>query len=1050
MTDKQQAPTRHAQGTAKRIPGGLMASQRCGDAAAVQAAEAKPLRDQERPRTADDLVNLLHVLGFTLRPTGTSLTIVTNGEESIVVTIDQADGAKSTINYGPHIKVHHAGVKSFRQPESLVVLACVVTLLKRGYSPRRIELEKTWPLGRDASGRLNIMLRDPRGNSYAIIECQTPGKEYTKARNRTLEDGGQLLSYFQQERATKALYLYCSRIEDGQMVELAEFIRCDALTGANVEELHASWGGTLEPSGIFHRSAGLYDDEFRGITKKQLKNLTRDTGQGVFHSFAEILRRHVVSDKPNAFNKIFNLFLCKIADEDEKSDDQEMDLQWRFGDTGEALLARLTRLYRSGLSEYLRLETEKEYHSPLTEFAFVDVFDKKTFDHNIMVLREVVELLQNYRVKYSARHQYLGDFFEMLLSTGVKQEAGQFFTPVPLARAVIRALPIRRIIDAKIAAGRAEILPFIVDYACGAGHFLTEAIEEVHRVSEGVDPNKLSGRAKSKFTRGRDAYGWASECVFGIEKDHRLAKVAKIATFLNGDGDANIIHGDGLAAFSEASGYPQLLVSRNQHRLGKLDIVVSNPPFSVDNFRRDVQQGANRFRLYKHLSADSGEIECLFLERASQMLVDGGCAAIFFPLSILSNGHAVYRAARRLLAIDFEVCGLIELRNKTFIATPTTTVCCFLKRRGAADVEASAGRLLKLAADVREKLTSGGIDPELVREAVAALANKTAAGIVEAAYDSDTLAHAIRLIADGGLETIIAFSGDSVQEQQRALGYRFSRSRGSEGCPVFKENGVPQTLLYDPGSLENQGRFSGAVLARFERRPVDIPAGDEEIVRFMLAVSSSDIWKIRDGSIENPSAFFVSETSVESASPFGDFIDAMDGVDQSIGDWLDEGRCILVRGAIYPKEIETPRVAATRILTASNLNINTRQITLQQYRYLSSNEHVAEEQRPTPGDIVICTASGSLKHLGKIAVAREAVDAYIGGFLTILRCPAPVDRKIIENNLLSARFRQLIAKAKEQNISNLTEAKLRSFSLHVPTNGKAFIAEVQRRESGAL
>jgi type I restriction enzyme M protein len=97
----------------------------------------------------------------------------------------------------------------------------------------------------------------------------------------------------------------------------------------------------------------------------------------------------VVSDKPNAFNKIFNLFLCKIADEDEKSDDNEMDFQWRFGDTGEALLARLSRLYTRGLSEYLRVQTESEYHSPLNEFAFIDVFDKATFDHNVMVLREV-------------------------------------------------------------------------------------------------------------------------------------------------------------------------------------------------------------------------------------------------------------------------------------------------------------------------------------------------------------------------------------------------------------------------------------------------------------------------------------------------------------------------------------------------------------------------------------------------------------------------------------------------------------------------------------
>ena len=345
-------------------------------------------------------------------------------------------------------------------------------------------------------------------------------------------------------------------------------------------------------------------------------------------------------------------------------------------------------------------------------------------------------------------------------------------------------------------------------------------------------------------------------------------------------------------------------------------------------------------------------------------------------------------------------------------------------------------------------MTSGKISPVVVREKIDALDNKTAAGVVEAAYGDDVLAHAIRILADGESETIIAFSGDSVQEQQLVLGYRFSKSRGSEGYTVFEENGVPQTLLYDPESLENQGRFSGAVLARFEGRAVEIPADDEEVARSMLAVHSSAIWKMSDGSIENPSAFFVTAISVESASPYGDFIDELAGENQTIGDWLDEGRCVMVRGATYPKEAEKPRDTGTRILTASNLSVSTRQITLQKFRYLSTSVHVEEEQRPKAGDIVICTASGSLKHLGKIAVARESVDAYIGGFLILLRCPDPADRKILEYNLLSLRFRQLIARAKEQNINNLTEAKIRPFLLHVPTDRDAFVAEAERRESG--
>jgi len=879
-----------------------------------------------------------------------------------------------------------------------------------------------------------------------MIECKTAGAQYTKERNQTLEYGGQLLSYFQQDRKAKALYLYSSRIANGELTELAEFIRTDGLTGTNVEELHANWGGTLESSGLFHPSAALYDDEFRGITKSQLQDLTRETGQGVFHSFAEVLRRHVVSDKPNAFNKIFNLFLCKITDEDEKGDNDEMDFQWRFGDNGEALLNRLSRLYHRGLSEYLQVETQSQYHSPLVEFSFIDVFDKTTFDHNAFILREVIELLQNYRIKYSARHQYLGDFFEMLLSTGIKQEAGQFFTPVPLARAIVRSMPIGRVIEDKIIAQKTDILPLVVDFACGAGHFLTEAIEEIHNVSEDVDVSRLTGRARTRFNRGRAAYGWAADYIVGIEKDHRLAKVTKIATFLNGDGDANIVHADGLAPFNADSGYPSQLVSPSSTRLGKVDIVVANPPFSVANFRRDVVDGSARFRLYSHLSADSGEIECLFLERTSQLLVEGGTAGIIFPLSLLNNSRTIYCAARRMLAMDFEICGLIELRNKTFIATPTTTVCCFLKRRTQAQVENAASQLLRLTTQRRDALTQGGIDTDKVREEVASLPNRDACAIVEAAYSSDILAHSIRLLADRDSQTVVAFSGDSVQEQQRVLGYRYSKSRGSEGYTVFEENGIPQTLIYDPESRTNQARFSGAVLARMEGRPLEIPTDDEEVASFMTSVPTGDIWTMPSGLIENPSAFFVSELTVESASPYGDFIDTMAYSEQTIGDMIDSGRCTLVHGVVYPKDAETPRVTPTRILTASNLNLNTRRITEQQFRYLIDDSLTSASQRPAQGDIVICTASGSLKHLGKIAAVDSPVDAFIGGFLTLFRCPDSTDQKILEYNLLSARFRGEVARTKEQNINNLTDEKLRRFCLRIPRDLEAFMTEVARIE----
>lgn len=83
------------------------------------------------------------------------------------------------------------------------------------------------------------------------------------------------------------------------------------------------------------------------------------------------------------------------------------------------------------------------------EFAFKEVYDEKSFRENAIVVREVVELLQPFQIRYGHKQQFLGDFFELLLSTGIKQEAGQFFTPVPIAKFIISSLPIRELIEQK-------------------------------------------------------------------------------------------------------------------------------------------------------------------------------------------------------------------------------------------------------------------------------------------------------------------------------------------------------------------------------------------------------------------------------------------------------------------------------------------------------------------------------------------------------------------------------------------------------------------------
>ena len=73
--------------------------------------------------------------------------------------------------------------------------------------------------------------------------------------------------------------------------------------------------------------------------------------------FEEILRHNNVSDKENAFNRLIALFICKLVDEIQKTDDDIVEFQYKVGtDTYESLQDRLQRLHKEGMEKFMREE----------------------------------------------------------------------------------------------------------------------------------------------------------------------------------------------------------------------------------------------------------------------------------------------------------------------------------------------------------------------------------------------------------------------------------------------------------------------------------------------------------------------------------------------------------------------------------------------------------------------------------------------------------------------------------------------------------------------
>lgn len=796
--------------------------------------------------------------------------------------IIEVDFQKNRFDFGSKIKSDSGTTQNFSQEENLVVLECVNRLLEKGYKPEDITLEKTFKVGHRASGgRLDIFVKKDK-KAYLMIECKTWGNEYEKALKKMQKDGGQLFTYFQQDRDTQYLMLYASEFNKGEINFESEIVKIEEhyREAGNVKDLYDRWNKLTKSNGIFDDWVNAYEFQNKALTINDLKIIKQEDSSFIFNRFLEILRQNVVSDKPNAFNKIFTLFLCKIVDED-RAKNEQLHFQYLEGeDDNISFQKRLTDLYKRGMSELLEKEVvdmgdeefkkkfgsvdekyKTEFLKILTEirlkknneFAFKEVFNDESFEQNAKVVKQVVELLQEYQIRYNKKHQYLGDFFELLLTTGLKQESGQFFTPVPVAKYIIKSLPIKEIIQEKILKGNPnDLLPFTIDYAAGSGHFLIESMENTQKIIDLIDESILTPKSANEIKGWKaNQFNWAFDYVYGIEKDYRLVKTAKVGCYLHGDGLAKVIHGDGLSTFGKTSEYRGKLkeVDNDFSQDNKqFDLVISNPPYSVSAFRgnMDEENAKKSFDLFDRLTDQSSEIECLFIERTKQLLKDNGLAGIILPSSILSN-TGIYTKTREILFKYFEIIGITELGSGTFMATGTNTVILFLRRRNNYEwenIKSSVDKFFQNTNDVTvngiENIFSkyvqnvwGGIkfedyvglckntinknieNHEIYKEYEKKLKAKDKADLQKTILEKEQ-EKLLYFILAYNQKVVLTKSGQK-KEEKKFLGYEFSNRRGYEGIhPIQSGKSIDEcTKMYDSENQEDETKANSYVYKAF-------------------------------------------------------------------------------------------------------------------------------------------------------------------------------------------------------------------------------------------
>ncbi len=601
----------------------------------------------------------------------------------------KADLKNKKLIYPKELKVHDKTTSNFSSPENFVVFECVYRLLNQGYNPKHIELEPKWQVGHGASGgKADILIRDNRGKSLLIIECKTAGGEFKKAWDTTKIKPTQLFSYAQQDRDTKFIALYTSDFVDREvkykyyLISLSDDKKIifenknlkSYREAQKIEDIYSVWSETYKKefrtNGIFEKNKAY----FIGVEKtnvNDLKIVSSNDIKGKYNEFATIMRQHNIGGAERAFNVLVNLFLSKIIDENEnmRNDKSELKFYWKgiAYDDAFSLQDRLQELYKIGMDEFLDEEItyisdknienifkkidlnslkedvkemfRKQKFFTNNDFSFLDVHSEELFYKNFEVLLKVVKMFQDIRVTGVEDNQFLGDMFEGFLDQGVKQSEGQFFTPMPIVKFIINSLPLDSV-------KKRDKKPKAIDFACGAGHFLNE-VAKIFKTDE----------------------------VIGVEKEYRLSKIAKVSALMYGQKNINIVYSDAL-------------IQNEKVKDNSFSVLVANPPYSVKGFLETLSKNdLEAYELTKTVDEKSytanNTIECFFIERAKQLLVDGGITGIILPSSILNKGDGknTYVATREILLKYFDIIAIVEFGSGTFGKTGTNTVTLFLQRR---------------------------------------------------------------------------------------------------------------------------------------------------------------------------------------------------------------------------------------------------------------------------------------------------------------------------------------------------------------------------------
>jgi len=526
------------------------------------------------------------------------------------------------------------------------------------------------------------------GNPFMMFELKSP-EEYEKYLEESIKT--QLFERAATEDKAKGhlkyLIYYTRWYEDRELKE--KFVTIDYEKYKTFEE----WDEAQRPNlRIIPAKYGIIDKPPRFVKGSKV-DLRQDVHKDELDRIARELHNILWGGgkyQNELFFNLIGLFLVKIYDEKETEKGKPYNFQIFYEGNNpekpEKVYDRMNELYKKALKDYLKYSKE-------------EVKKVKDIVFDAPKVKYVVESLQDISFTVN-KYDVLGDFFEKIVRSELKQTKGQYLTHTNIVDFIVRALEIENLSIELI--NNEKRLPYIIDPACGSGTFLIQAMKLItHYCQENSDKIKKSDAVQEKLLGLFPKYRpnrWAEDFIYGLEINGDLAMAAKVNMVGHGDGSAHIEAKDGLLDFNEY-GDARLKVKINSKIYPKpvneqFDIIISNPPFSITVDRDTAKKFPDIFiqgeKIAHSLKKDSKkqeiDTENLFIERWYQFLKPKGRLGVVLPESVFDT--TTNREIRLFLYKHFYIRAVVSLPHLAFAPyTMTKTSLLFAQKKTAEEIK---------------------------------------------------------------------------------------------------------------------------------------------------------------------------------------------------------------------------------------------------------------------------------------------------------------------------------------------------------------------------